>query len=67
MSFYVPTTSLTKFMNSSEYDSETKSYNLFLEPLHISTKYLDYQNKQKLVDLNIEPEEHHSRIVRPPF
>jgi hypothetical protein len=54
-------------MNSSEYDSETKSYNLFLEPLHISTKYLDYQNKQKLVDLNIEPKEHHSRIVRPPF
>ena len=67
MSFYVPTTSLTKFMNSSEYDSETKSYNLFLEPLHISTKYLDYQNKQKLVDLNIELKEHHSRIVRPPF
>jgi hypothetical protein len=54
-------------MNSSDYDHTTNTYNTYIEPLHISTKYLDYQNKQKLIDMGIAVKNHHSRIVRPAF
>jgi hypothetical protein len=67
MSFYVPTTSLSKFMNSTEHDFNTNNYSTYIEPLHISTKYVDFQNKQRLVDAGYPVKEHHSRIVRPPF
>jgi hypothetical protein len=67
MSFYVPTTSLSKFMNSTEYNSDTNEYMPFIEPLHISTKYVDFQNKQRLIDSGFPVKEHHSRIVRPPY
>lgn len=65
MSFFVPTTSMSKFLNSSEYDSGSGGITSYIEPLHISTKYLDFKNKDKLNGLNVRG--NHSRITRPTF
>lgn len=65
MSFYVPTTSMSKFLNSSEFDSERSEFTNYVEPLHITTKYLEHRNTKNLGEYNLLPSS--SRITRPAF
>ena len=65
MSFYVPTTSMSKFLNSSEFNSDSSDTTNYVEPLHISTKYLDFRNNQ--ISKEFKLRDNHSRISRPGF
>ena len=67
MSFYVPTTSLSKFTNSLEFNDNTNEVTTYIEPLHITSKYVEMQHdfKSNLTDFKFV--EHSSRIVRPPY
>lgn len=69
MSFYTPTTSLNKFLTSLEDDWETNEVFNYVEPLHLSSKYVDCQEKYFAYIFELEPrlKKHKSRIVRPDY
>ena len=69
MSLYIPTNSLSKFLTSNEFDSEQSETISYIEPLHMTTKYLDCKTAY-LKSLNKPTEaveKHHSRLSRPPY
>lgn len=63
MSFYIPTTSLSKFMTSTEYDQDQSKILNYIEPLHLSTKYLEFKNTVLTNNRNSKQ----SKISRPPY
>ena len=65
MSFYVPTTSMSKFLNSTEHSEESGEFINYVEPLHVSTKYLDFRSSGNLGKYTLK--DNHSRINRPAF
>lgn len=68
MSFYLPTTSLSKFLTSTEYSQPDSHYLNYVEPLHISTKYAECLSTYgHHVDEPFKLKEHLSKIVRPPY
>ena len=69
MSFYTPTTSLNKFLTSIEDDWEKSEMANYLEPLHLSSKYVDCQEKYFAYIFELEPrlKKHKSRITRPDY
>lgn len=69
MSFYTPTTSLNKFLTSVEDDWETNKMLNYLEPLHLSSKYVDCQEKYFSYVFERDPrlKRHKSRITRPDY
>lgn len=69
MSLYIPTTTLSKFLTSTEHNAEKSEIHSFIEPLHLSTKYLeskDYYLKL-LKKHSTGDKDHHSKISRPPY
>lgn len=69
MSLYIPTNSLSKFLTSNEFDSEQGETISYVEPLHITTKYLDCKAAYlKALNRSSEDvEKHHSKLSRPPY
>ena len=69
MSFYIPSTSFSKFLSSSDYSNDTSTIETYIEPLHLNSKYLDcrreffkYTFEHPHVNKN-----QHSRINRPAY
>ena len=66
MSFYVPTTSVSKFLTSGELDWLRGDVQPYIEPLHLSSKYLDCRTQYFKHTLKGQ-KTYHSKINRPAF
>ena len=68
MSFYMPTTTISQFLTSSDDNWQTTEIKTYIEPLHLSSKYLNcYKEYYQTKESKENDREKHSRIDRPDY